>query len=232
VRTLSHFYRPRARGERAGQSQNRGRGSRISPERYYPQTRLNPGSPRQRTSSRFSRHATVEDERSGEELANCAASELALPFFRFYAERFRFSSLAEAKADFVADRAGNSGAWKKKRTTVLAQTHVAPNQLEKEESTRSIRPRHQLRTVHFKTEAVREAVQPNAFHDNTTQNLGREDGIEPPSPGWSPGAWPIMLLPQRGSDNMWLIVQTFRRRPPRAIMSILPGRFFSITREQ
>jgi hypothetical protein len=41
----------------------------------------------------------LQDERSGKELASCAAFELVFSFFRSYAERFRFSWLAEPSVE-------------------------------------------------------------------------------------------------------------------------------------
>jgi hypothetical protein len=55
---------------------------------------------------------------------------------------------------------------------VLAHTPGTSDQLEKKEFTRSIQPRHRMRTINFATEAVRAATQPNSTHDDTVESLG------------------------------------------------------------
>jgi hypothetical protein len=86
---------------------------------------------------------------------------------------------------------------------VRAQTHVAPDQLENEEPHASFQPRHWLRTVHFRAQAVRAAVPPNSSHHNAGEDLGRGDGIETSSPGWNPGAWPGHATPAQRIATTW-----------------------------
>jgi hypothetical protein len=67
-----------------------------------------------------------------------------------------------------ADRVGIFGHWKKDWTVVTEFTDVAPDNLEKEEYTRSIEQCQRLtqRTVKFKIAAVRTAFPPNSTHDH------------------------------------------------------------------
>jgi hypothetical protein len=80
---------------------------------------------------------------------------------------------------------------------VLPQTHVAPDKLEKEEHARTLQPRNRLRTVHFKTETVRAASQPNSTHRNTAENMGREERYRNVISGMEPRRIAVMLLPHR-----------------------------------
>jgi hypothetical protein len=54
---------------------------------------------------------------------------------------------------------------------MLAHTAVATNQLKKEEFTGMVQPRYRMRTINFRTEAVRAATQPNSTHDDTAESL-------------------------------------------------------------
>jgi hypothetical protein len=54
---------------------------------------------------------------------------------------------------------------------VLVHASVATDQLKKEEFTHTIQPRHRMRTINFRTEAVRAAIQPNSTHDDTAKSL-------------------------------------------------------------
>jgi len=51
---------------------------------------------------------------------------------------------------------------------VLAHAPVTPGNVEKEERQRTVHPRRGLRTVNFKTIAVRTGFPPNSKHDNIT----------------------------------------------------------------
>lgn len=55
---------------------------------------------------------------------------------------------------------------------MLAHTPLTSDQLEKKEFTRSIQPRHRMRTTNFATEAVRAAIHSNFTHDDTAETFG------------------------------------------------------------
>ena len=67
-----------------------------------------------------------------------------------------------------ADSVGIFGHWKEDWTVVTELTEVAPDNLEKEEHTRSIQPCQRLnpRTVKFEIAAVRAAFPPKSKHDD------------------------------------------------------------------
>jgi hypothetical protein len=69
---------------------------------------------------------------------------------------------------FLADRAGVLGRGKEQWAVVAALALVAPDELEKEEHTRSIQPRLRLnpRTVNFMIAAPRTAFPPNSEHND------------------------------------------------------------------